>query len=46
MGSLEEVNKVLGKMSVEDVEEVVGKLSEVSYFRVFDVGWEWLLMCE
>jgi cell division cycle protein 37 len=29
-GSLEEVNKVLGKMSVEQAEEVVGQLSEVS----------------
>jgi cell division cycle protein 37 len=29
-GSLDEVNKVLGKMSVEQAEEVVGQLSEVS----------------
>jgi cell division cycle protein 37 len=28
-GSLDEVNKVLGKMSVEEAEEVVGQLSEV-----------------
>ncbi|RFU29984.1 hypothetical protein B7463_g6368, partial [Scytalidium lignicola] len=27
-GSLDEVNKVLGKMSVEEAEEIVGKLSE------------------
>lgn len=30
-GSLEEVNKVLGKMSVEEAEEVVGQLGEVSF---------------
>jgi cell division cycle protein 37 len=30
-GSLDEVNKVLGKMSVEEAEEVVGQLGEVSY---------------
>ena len=30
-GSLDEVNKVLGKMSVEQAEEVVGQLSEVSF---------------
>ncbi|KAK3692255.1 Cdc37 N terminal kinase binding-domain-containing protein [Podospora appendiculata] len=29
-GSLDEVNKVLGKMSVEEAEDVVGKLGEVS----------------
>lgn len=29
-GSLDEVNKVLGKMSVEEAEEVVGQLGEVS----------------
>jgi cell division cycle protein 37 len=29
-GSLDEVNKVLGKMSVEQAEEIVGQLSEVS----------------
>ena len=29
-GSLDEVNKVLGKMSVEQAEEVVGQLSEVN----------------
>jgi cell division cycle protein 37 len=29
-GSLDEVNKVLGKMSVEEAEEIVGQLSEVS----------------
>ena len=29
-GSLDEVNKVLGKMSVEEAEEVVGRLGEVS----------------
>lgn len=29
-GSLDEVNKVLGKMSVEEAEEVVGLLGEVS----------------
>lgn len=32
-GSLDEVNKVLGKMSVEEAEEVVGLLGEVSKFR-------------
>lgn len=30
-GSLDEVNKVLGKMSVEEAEEVVGQLSEVCF---------------
>lgn len=30
-GSLDEVNKVLGKMSVEEAEEIVGQLGEVSY---------------
>ena len=30
-GSLDEVNKVLGKMSVEQAEEVVGQLSEVGF---------------
>jgi cell division cycle protein 37 len=30
-GSLDEVNKVLGKMSVEEAEEVVGQLGEVSF---------------
>ena len=30
-GSLDEVNKVLGKMSVEQAEEVVGQLSEVCF---------------
>ena len=29
-GSLDEVNKVLGKMSVEEAEEIVGQLGEVS----------------
>lgn len=32
-GSLDEVNKVLGKMSVEQAEEVVGQLSEVCWKR-------------
>ncbi len=32
-GSLDEVNKVLGKMSVEEAEEVVGQLGEVSFAR-------------
>ena len=32
-GSLDEVNKVLGKMSVEEAEEVVGQLSEVCLQR-------------
>lgn len=32
-GSLDEVNKVLGKMSVEEAEEVVGLLGEVSKFQ-------------
>jgi cell division cycle protein 37 len=36
-GSLDEVNKVLGKMSVEQAEEVVGQLSEVS-FAIADFG--------
>lgn len=31
-GSLDEVNKVLGKMSVEDAEEIVGLLGEVCLF--------------
>jgi cell division cycle protein 37 len=31
-GKLEEVNKVLGEMSVEEAEDVVGKLGEVSFF--------------
>jgi cell division cycle protein 37 len=30
-GSLDEVNKVLGKMSVEQAEEIVGQLSEVCF---------------
>lgn len=30
-GSLDEVNKVLGKMSVEEAEEIVGQLGEVCY---------------
>ena len=34
-GSLDEVNKVLGKMSVEEAEEIVGQLSEVSSFPSF-----------
>lgn len=32
-GSLDEVNKVLGKMSVEEAEEVVGLLGEVSELK-------------
>jgi cell division cycle protein 37 len=32
-GSLDEVNKVLGKMSVEEAEEVVSQLGEVSRLR-------------
>lgn len=31
-GSLDEVNKVLGKMSVEEAEEIVGQLGEVCVF--------------
>lgn len=40
-GSLDEVNKVLGKMSVEEAEEVVGQLSEVSFchFIVMEAGY-------
>lgn len=34
-GSLDEVNKVLGKMSVEEAEEVVGQLGEVSLIKAF-----------
>lgn len=34
-GSLDEVNKVLGKMSVEEAEEVVGLLGEVSEPNIF-----------
>jgi len=34
-GSLDEVNKVLGKMSVEEAEEVVGQLGEVSCIMIF-----------
>jgi cell division cycle protein 37 len=37
-GSLDEVNKVLGKMSVEEAEEVVGQLGEVS-FRALHLTW-------
>jgi cell division cycle protein 37 len=36
-GSLDEVNKVLGKMSVEEAEEIVGQLSEVSLNLHHDV---------
>lgn len=32
-GSLDEVNKVLGKMSVEEAEEIVGHLSEVCILK-------------
>lgn len=35
-GSLDEVNKVLGKMSVEEAEEVVGKLGEVRTKYMFN----------
>jgi cell division cycle protein 37 len=34
-GSLDEVNKVLGKMSVEEAEEVVGQLGEVRSLLLF-----------
>lgn len=39
-GSLDEVNKVLGNMTVEDAEDLVGKLGEVSYpsRSPFDLG--------
>jgi cell division cycle protein 37 len=30
-GSLDEVNKVLGQMSVEEAEEIVGQLGEVRF---------------
>lgn len=36
-GSLDEVNKVLGKMSVEQAEEIVGQLSEVC-FQITPLG--------
>lgn len=35
-GSLDEVNKVLGKMSVEEAEEIVGQLSEVCLLFSWD----------
>ena len=45
-GSLDEVNKVLGKMSVDEAEEIVGQLGEVRLIGNFglllanlDVGW-------
>jgi cell division cycle protein 37 len=33
-GELDEVNKVLGRMSVEEAEEIVGKLGEVSLYSL------------
>lgn len=38
-GSLDEVNKVLGKMSVEEAEEVVGQLGEVSHCETDGFGY-------
>lgn len=45
-GSLDEVNKVLGKMSVEEAEEIVGQLGEVVILHLssfscaeYDIGW-------
>jgi cell division cycle protein 37 len=35
-GSLDEVNKVLGKMSVEEAEEIVGQLGEVSHLQYIE----------